>query len=389
MAYSFDPILKKWQKLVADFQKKAEKFGKRGKDFFRDSDKPPEDIRTFFDDGETALELLKEDVKNLFLLQFQLHEKLAEEIKNTKLSRLQADIADFEEVREKKRTLMREKEDLLKKQLSKMEEEHKKAKVEAERPLTAEVVEEKPPAEAELHEEFAKEDAAAPQPAPSQAAADEDKEVEISEALRKDIRVTRDKAMKEKPDLGLMGYLDYSNWFYVQTPDVQEDVMAVFCSDPRFKPKHMFFIKIDMLPPSMAGYLWKTANTLMKKKHDDIAVKLLIKGLTIVTDKVDKEMLHIIYAKYFYRQRKEIEGAYDGCINHCGKAIKSFLADKDKRDKPVAPFKLLTQIYEEQEKFDEIVKVCEKAIKLFSKTEPKRAKQFMKLKKVLEKKLKT
>jgi len=245
------------------------------------------------------------------------------------------------------------------------------------------------PADIELQKEFAKEHEAAPQPAPSQAASDEDKVVEVSDALWKDIREAIDDAMAKKPEYGLMGYLDYSSWFYLQKRDVQEDIMGVFCSDPRFKPKHMFFKKIDMLPPQMAGYLWKTANVLMKKKHDDIAVKLLIKGLTIVTNKVDKEMLHIIYAKYFYRQRKEIEGAYDGCINHSEKAIKSFLSDKQDRDKPVAPFKLLTQILEEQGKFDEIIRVCDRAIKLFSKPEPKRAKQFMKIKKVLEKKLKT
>ncbi|MHC4663664.1 MAG: hypothetical protein ACYS8W_18545 [Planctomycetota bacterium] len=386
MAYSFDPSLKKWRLLISEMAEKVRSLNDGEKDFFGGAEKTPEQVKAFFDGIEPKIELLKEDIKSLFLLQYQLHELLSEEVKNAKLQRLEAEIADFEKVKERKRTLAFEREEVLKKEIAEKETARDKARSRADRPVTAQVVQDEHAAE--LHEEFAKEDAAAPAPAPSQAADDEDQEVAVSDEIRKKIHDVIDRALKERPAVGLLGYLDYSNWFYEQERDVQEDVMEVFCSDPRFKPEHMFFKKIEMLPPVMAGYLWKTANTLMKKKHDDVAVKLLIKGLTIVTNKVDKEMLHIIYAKYFYRQRKEIEGAYDGCINHCEKAIKSFLADTDDRDKPVAPFKLLTQIYEEQSKFERIIEVCEKAIKLYAKHEAKRAKQFMKIKKVLEKKVK-
>jgi hypothetical protein len=125
----------------------------------------------------------------------------------------------------------------------------------------------------------------------------------------------------------------------------------------------------------------------MRKGYDELATGLLIKGLTVVTKKRDKEMLHIMYAKYFYRQRKALKNAYDACINHCEKAIKSYIQDTDNRPKPVAPFKLLTMIYEEKNDLDRIIQVCDRAIKLYQgSADESKVLGFLRIKDILEKK---
>ena len=95
-----------------------------------------------------------------------------------------------------------------------------------------------------------------------------------------------------------------------------------------------------------------------------------------------------MYAKYFYRRRHKLKNAYDACINHCEKAIKSYESDHENRPKPVAPFKLLTMIYEEQRKYDKILKVCDRAITIYKDTaEAAKMDGFVKIKKILEEKL--
>lgn len=188
----------------------------------------------------------------------------------------------------------------------------------------------------------------------------------------------------ERPMNGILGYMNYAEWFYNQPEESQKEIAAIFMEDPRFKIKDLLETPITFLPPKMASFLWQTANKLMAEGHEDIATALLIKGLTIVTDKADKEMLHIVYAKYFYKKRKELKDAYMGCISHCEKAIKSFLSDSEMRNKPIAPFKLLTKIYEEQEELQKILKIADKAIKLYENSpSPERAEGFRKIREVL------
>ena len=91
-----------------------------------------------------------------------------------------------------------------------------------------------------------------------------------------------------------------------------------------------------------------------------------------------------MYAKYFYRRRQKLKNAYEACINHCEKAIKSYESDKEKRAKPVAPFKLLTMIYEEMGEYEKILEVCNRAIKLYEgKDEAAKTEGFKRIKRIL------
>jgi hypothetical protein len=191
-------------------------------------------------------------------------------------------------------------------------------------------------------------------------------------------------AEAERPDKGIIGYMNYVEWFYKQPPETQRKVSEIFLGDARFKERDLLVTEITFLPPKMASYLWQTANKLLAADYDDIATALLIKGLTIVTDKADKEMIHIIYAKYFYGKRKELKDAYMGCISHCEKAVKSYLSDKEPRNKPIAPFKLLTRIYEESGKYEKILEISGKAIELYEGSpSPERAEGFRKIREAL------
>jgi hypothetical protein len=188
----------------------------------------------------------------------------------------------------------------------------------------------------------------------------------------------------DKPTYGILGYLNYAEWFYKQSEPDQKKISTMFLDDPRFKPKDLLEREITFLPPKMASYLYQTANKLMAANFDDIATALLIKGLTIVADKTDKEMIHTLYAKYFYNKRKELKDAYTACISHCEKAVKSYLSDDEPRNKPIAPFKLLTKICEEQGDFKKILDIADKAIKLYENSpSPDRADGFRKIKEVL------
>ena len=158
-------------------------------------------------------------------------------------------------------------------------------------------------------------------------------------------------------------------------------------SSGKMSPFDILERDIQTLRPQFAPYCWKTANKLMRKGYDELATGLLIKGLTVVTQKRDKEMLHIMYAKYFYRQRKSLKNAYDACVNHCEKAIRSYMQDKESRPKPVAPFKLLTMIYEEKDDLDRIIQVCDRAIRLYQgSSDESKVLGFLRIKDILEKK---
>jgi hypothetical protein len=186
---------------------------------------------------------------------------------------------------------------------------------------------------------------------------------------------------------GLVAFLGLSEWFKGLKPEQQKEVVGVMISDGKMMPYDIVERDIQTLRPQFAPYCWKTANKLMRKGYDEIATGLLIKGLTVVTAKRDKEMLHIMYAKYFYRQRKVLKNAYDACINHCEKAIKSYMQDKETRPKPVAPFKLLTMIYEEKNDLDRIIQVCDRAIQLFQgSSDESKVLGFLRIKDILEKK---
>ncbi len=186
---------------------------------------------------------------------------------------------------------------------------------------------------------------------------------------------------------GLVNFLGLGEWFKGIAPEQQKEVVGVMISDGKMSAFDILERDIQTLRPQFAPYCWKTANKLMRKGHDELATGLLIKGLTVVTQKRDKEMLHIMYAKYFYRQRKTLNNAYDACINHCQKAIKSYRQDKENRPKPVAPFKLLTMIYEEKNDIDKIIRVCDEAIKLYQgSADESKVLGFLRIKDILEKK---
>lgn len=195
----------------------------------------------------------------------------------------------------------------------------------------------------------------------------------------------------EVPDKigGLINFLGLADWFKSLGHEDQVNVVSIMASDGKIMPHDVLERDIQTLRPQFAPYCWKTANKLMGKGYDELATGLLIKGLTVVTEKRDKEMLHIMYAKHFYRQRKMLKNAYDACINHCLKAIKSYLQDKSDRPKPVAPFKLLTMIYEEKGGFEKIIEVCDQAIKLYQggADEPK-VLGFVRIRDILKKKVK-
>ena len=186
---------------------------------------------------------------------------------------------------------------------------------------------------------------------------------------------------------GLVAFLGLGEWFKGIGVEDQKKVVGIMISDGHMSQYDVLDRDIQTLRPQFAPYCWKTANKLMRSGYDELATGLLIKGLTVVTAKRDKEMLHIMYAKYFYRQRKVLKNAYDACINHCEKAIKSYLQDKENRPKPVAPFKLLTMIYEEQAKLKRIIEVCDRAIKLYQGgADESKVLGFLRIKDILSKK---
>jgi hypothetical protein len=186
---------------------------------------------------------------------------------------------------------------------------------------------------------------------------------------------------------GLLEYLGQWHWFVGLPKGKRDGVVAIMCSDGRMTPDDLLSREVKTLRPQFATYCWKIVNKLMKGGYDEVATSLLIKGLTVVTEKRDKEMLHIMYAKYFYRQRNVLKNAYDACINHCEKAIRSYMQDREERPKPVAPFKLLITIYEERDELDSIAEVCDKAISLYQRS-PDQSKVvgFLRIRDLLKKK---
>jgi hypothetical protein len=186
---------------------------------------------------------------------------------------------------------------------------------------------------------------------------------------------------------GLIAFLGLGEWFKGVDTEDQRKIVGIMISDGHMSQYDVLEREIETLRTQFAPYCWKTANKLMRSGYDELATGLLIKGLTVVTAKRDKEMLHIMYAKYFYRQRKVLKNAYDACINHCEKAIKSYMQDKENRPKPVAPFKLLTMIYEEQSQLKRIIDVCDRAIKLYQGgADESKVLGFLRIKDILSKK---
>lgn len=167
---------------------------------------------------------------------------------------------------------------------------------------------------------------------------------------------------------GLIEYMGLWDWFWRLSEEQQKEVVSIMTDGVKLSQYDLFEREIKVLKPSFASYCWQTANRLMHKNYDELATGLLIKGLTVVDRKHDKEMLHIMYAKYFYRRRHTLPNAYEACINHCEKAIRSYEQDKETRPKPVAPFKLLTMIYEERRDYRELLRVCDRAITVYEGT---------------------
>jgi hypothetical protein len=186
---------------------------------------------------------------------------------------------------------------------------------------------------------------------------------------------------------GLIEYLGQWHQFVSLPKKKRDEVVAIMCSDGTVTPADLLSREVKTLRPQFASYCWKTADKLMKCDYDEIATGLLIKGLTVVTEKPDKEMLHIMYAKYFHRQRNVLRNACDACINHCEKAIKSYLQDRQERAKSVAPFKLLIMIYEERGELDNIAQICDKAISLYQGgPDQSKVAGFLRIKDLLKKK---
>jgi hypothetical protein len=186
---------------------------------------------------------------------------------------------------------------------------------------------------------------------------------------------------------GLLEYLGQWHWFVGLPKSKRDEVVAIMCSDGGMTPDDLLSREVKTLRPQFATYCWNIANRLMRGGYDEVAASLLIKGLTVVTEKRDKEMLHIMYAKYFYRQRNVLKNAYDACINHCEKAIRSYMQDREERPKPVAPFKLLITIYEERGELDSIAEVCDKAISLYQRSsDQSKVVGFLRIRDLLKKK---
>jgi len=191
----------------------------------------------------------------------------------------------------------------------------------------------------------------------------------------------------EKPSKpgGLIEYMGLWDWFWRLKEEQQKEIVSILTDGTKVSQFDLFQREINVLKPSFASYCWQMANRLMHRDYDELATGLLIKGLTIVDSKHDKEMLHIMYAKYFYRRRHKIPNAYEACINHCDKAIKSFESDRETRPKPIAPFKLLTMIYEEKRDFKKLLEVCDRAIAVYEATPE--ADGFIRIRDVLKKRL--
>jgi hypothetical protein len=218
-------------------------------------------------------------------------------------------------------------------------------------------------------------------PLPGRGAEDDDEEDgQVIATLPADFKIPEKIA-------GLVHFLGLGEWFKRLRPENQREVVAILISDGSMTFYDILEREIETLKPQFATYCWRSANRLMRHGYDELATGLLIKGLTVVTKKRDKEMLHIMYAKYFYRQRKMLKNAYEACVNHCEKVIRSYLQDKEERPKPVAPFKLLTMIYEEKEDLDKIMEVCDTAVKLYQgSTEESKVLGFLRIKDILAKK---
>ncbi|RKY15731.1 MAG: hypothetical protein DRP82_00975 [Planctomycetota bacterium] len=182
---------------------------------------------------------------------------------------------------------------------------------------------------------------------------------------------------------GLLEFLGLWDWFWSLDSEKQRKAVSIMM-EGGLTQYDIFERKIRTLRPSFARYCWETANRLMQNGLDELAIGLLMKGLTVVDTRHDKEMLHIMYAKYFYRRRQKLKNAYEACINHCERAIKSYESDKEKRAKPVAPFKLLTMIYEEMGEYEKILDVCNRAIRLYEGSdEAAKTEGFKRIKKIL------
>ncbi|RKY18238.1 MAG: hypothetical protein DRP63_02395 [Planctomycetota bacterium] len=182
---------------------------------------------------------------------------------------------------------------------------------------------------------------------------------------------------------GLLDFLGLWDWFWSLDMEKQRKAVSIM-TEGGLTQYDIFERKIRTLRPSFARYCWETANRLMQNGFDELAIGLLMKGLTVVDTRHDKEMLHIMYAKYFYRRRQKLRNAYEACINHCERAIKSYESDKERRAKPVAPFKLLTMIYEEMGEYEKILEVCNRAIRLYEGSdEAAKTQGFKRIKRIL------
>jgi len=385
--------LEQWLALNRDFLWKVMNHKEKVDAVFRDPSIGMDNLLKVCDEVETHLDELKDMLKKLYLLLYESQDKIKEaKNKQHAENKFEEDIKKKKEAAEK---VDQEEVELRKKMERERIETAAKRKTEAasqKQPPAPEHAEEKPksppqpekkaesePAKVPLASHATLEVASADEP--PEARVDSDgKEEEQEKIPLPDIKIP------EKIG-GLIAFLGLAEWFASQSPDKQKESVGIMISDGKMTPFDVIERDIQTLKTQFAPYCWKTANKLMRNGYDELATGLLIKGLTVVTKKRDKEMLHIMYAKYFYRQRKHLNNAYDACINHCEKAIKSYMQDKEDRPKPVAPFKLLTMIYEEKNDLNRIIQVCDRAIQLYQgSADESKVLGFLRIKDILEKK---
>lgn len=393
--------LEAWLSLNRDFLWKIMSHKEKVDAIFRDRSISFDQLLKECDGIEVHLDELKEVLKKLYLVLYEIQELAKKENKKQQVKQ------SFEEDlrRQKEEAHQKAQEEIeLKLKLEREQKEAAQQKAQDEAALRNRL-------EQRQREESARRAAAQVQkaaashaqpskPAPAKATPNYLDSVEAPEPEEepKDLDKELEKGL-ELPELdieikipenigGILAFLGLGHWFQKLSLDDQKMVVRIMISEGKMQPHDILERDIQTLRPQFASYCWKTANKLMSRSYDEIATGLLIKGLTVVNEKRDKEMLHIMYAKYFYRQRKILADAYDACINHCEKVIKSYMQDTETRSKPVAPFKLLTMIYEEKNDLQKIINVCGQAIALY-KDLPDKSKVagFIRIKDILEKKL--
>jgi hypothetical protein len=361
--------LESWLGLNRDFLWKVMNHKEKVDAVFRDRSVELSELAKVCDEVETYLDEVKDMLKKLYLVLYETQESIKKTREKDDVGqKLDKDLKHKKEVAEKKAE----------------EEAELRRKMEHERIDAAAKAATKPaPSKAEPKPEPASPPAGAESQLAKAAAAVEEEPEQPPDSIQ---MPAVDIEIPEKIG-GLVSFLGLAEWLQRTKPDDQKKVVAIMTADGKMSAFDILERDIQTLKQQFAPYCWKTANKLMRRGYDEIATGLLIKGLTVVTKKRDKEMLHIMYAKYFYRQRKQLKNAYDACINHCEKAIKSYMQDKESRPKPVAPFKLLTMIYEEKNDLDRIIKVCDRAITLYQgSSDESKVLGFLRIKDILEKK---